>query len=78
MITTLNECINKSLKTKSSREHDCDITLHIDGVPYVTYTVSIANRDIMFYTDTAVITYDVDTYGDRSVAVLRDLKKDDE
>ena len=55
---------------------DCSINLRVDGVDYHAYGVSIAYRDLLFYTDKGTIQYLVDSYGDNHAAVLHNVELD--
>lgn len=57
---------------EESIEVDCSINLDIDDVEYNAYSVSVSNRDLLFYTEKGTIQYLVDSYGDRHTAVLHD------
>lgn len=67
-----NYFVDKAVKTKSSKEHDCNLTLEVDGKNVTAYSVNVANRDLLFFTDQGTVNYLVDTYGDKSSAVLHD------
>ena len=61
-----------------SIELDCSLTLHVDGIDFQAYTVSLANRDLLFYTDKGTVTYLIDLYHAGPIAVLHDWTLDDE
>lgn len=55
-----------------SIEVDCSINLDIDDVECNAYSVSIAYRDLLFYTNKGTIQYLIDSYGGNHTAVLHD------
>lgn len=66
-----------------SIELDCSLTItitnrHGDSIEMQAYTVSLANRDLLFYTDKGTATYLVDSINSRHIAVLYDWTLDDD
>lgn len=73
LYTNLKDLIDLAVNYEGeSIEVDCNITLEVDDVEYKAYSVSISNRDLLFYTDEGTIQYLVDSYGDNHTAVLYD------
>lgn len=77
---SFNDLVELSINhTGDSLELDCSLTLHVDGIDLQAYTVSLANRDLLFYTDKGTVTYLVDIYGDTAPrALLYDWSLDEE
>lgn len=61
---------------EESIEVDCSINLEVDGIEYKAYGVSLAYRDLLFYTDKGTIQYLIDSYSDNHTAVLYDYDLD--
>lgn len=77
LYTNLKDLIELAVNyDDESLEVDCNIDLEVDDVEYNAYSVSISNRDLLFYTDKGAIQYLVDSYGDRHTAVLYDCELD--
>lgn len=77
LYTNLNDLIDLVVDPNGDyAELDCSINLTVDGVDYHAHGVSIAYRDLLFYTDKGIIQYLVDSYGDRHTAVLHDWDLD--
>lgn len=77
MIKDLETCIKLSLKANESKEYTCNVDLVIEGNIWKAHTVTISHRDIMFYCNEGDVTYLVDSYGDKHLAVLHDWNNDD-
>ncbi len=69
--------IEKSLTEKNTKSLECDLTLAIDGIKYHAYEVSIAHRDLLFYTDKGTLNYVIDSYGDSHTAELYSIDSDE-
>ena len=66
MLTNLQEIIEKSVAyNEESQEFDCKITLKENGKTFKAYTVSIANCDLLFYTDKGCLNYLIDSIGSK-------------
>lgn len=84
MYTSLEDLVELSVNHDGdSIELDCGLTLsvtnrHGDSIEMQAYTVSLANRDLLFYTDKGTVTYLIDLYLDGPIAVLYDWTLDDE
>ncbi len=73
LYTNLKDLIDLAVNYEGeSIEVDCSINLEVDDVEYKAYSVSISNRDLLFYTEKGTIQYLVDSYGDNHTAVLYD------
>ena len=66
----------KSLTAKKSRSLECDVTLEADGEKFHAYEVSIANQDLLFFTDKGTLNYLVDNYGGDARAELFNVERD--
>lgn len=73
----LDYYIEKSLSEKNTRSLECDLTLRTDDTKYHAYEVSIAHRDLLFYTDKGTLNYVIDSYGDRHTAELYSIDSDE-
>lgn len=74
---SFNDLINLSLDHDGdSIELDCSLTLHVDGIDFHAYTVSLANRDLLFYCNEGTVTYMIDLYGDTARSELFDWTLD--
>lgn len=84
MYTSFDDLVSLSVNhTGDSIELDCSLTLsitnrHGDSLEMQAYTVSLANRDLLFYTDKGTVSYLIDVYPAGPVAVLHDWTLDDE
>ena len=76
-ITDMQDLINLSINwTGESEELDCDITLREENHTFKAHTVSVCNRDLLFYTDKGYFNYVVDSYGDNHIIELFDFEID--
>ena len=79
MFKSLKDCIEKSLTMRLGEEFDCDITLNEDDQNFKAYSVYIGCKELTFYTDKAVLNYDVNSMNSVDYfAVLNDIEMDDE
>lgn len=75
LYTDFNDLVELSVNHEDeSIEVDCNIEIGVDDVEYKAYSVSIANRDLLFYTDKGTIQYLIDSYGDNHTAVLYNVE----
>lgn len=75
-VRTMIELIQKAKgHNTESEEIDCDITLSVNGEYWKAYSVSVAYRDLLFYTDQGNVTYLIDSYGYDDYAVLHDWER---
>lgn len=54
------------------QEVSCDLILKVEDRELKAHSVSISNRDLLFFTESGTVTYLVDSYGDDHVAELFD------
>jgi len=73
---TLTDIIEASILADESEEYTCDIFLtnpqDPSFKPWESYSVSVSNRDLVFYCTEGIIQYLVDIYNGKPVAVLHD------
>lgn len=68
---TFKDFVHLSVSHKGENEyHACNIQLKHDGKTYKAHEVSVAHRDLLFFTDSDTLNFVVDSYGDRHVAEL--------
>lgn len=65
-----------SKNAAESHEMPCDISLCEDGEIFKAYTVSIAYRDLLFYTDKGTLAYDVNTIGSTDYVICLSIDAD--
>lgn len=63
---------------KGPEEISCDVPLKVEGHNLKAHSVSISQKDLMFYTKNGTVSYVVDTYGGEHVAELFDWDLSDE
>lgn len=74
---TFNQLIERAATTaKSTKSHEVNLTLTIDGEKFHAYEANICHREILFLTDKATIVYDVNTIGGRHSALLCSVERD--
>jgi hypothetical protein len=74
---SFNDFVLKAATTKRpTTAHECNISLEIEGENFRAYEVNIAPGELMFLTDSAVICYDVNTFGDRHSALLFSIERE--
>lgn len=73
---TFKDLVEKAVKANKSTEVSCNLKLSVDGETWVAYSVSIANRDLLFFCEQGTATYLIDSYGDRHTAELFDWNKE--
>lgn len=77
LYTSLNDLIDLVVDPNGDYDDlDCSIDLKVDNIEYKAYGVSLAYRDLLFYTDKGTIQYLVDSNGDRHTAVLHNVELD--
>ena len=79
MVKSFDDCVKAAATwDKENEEIDLNpnIILEVEGKKYKAYTVSICKCDLLFYCETATVTYDIDIYYGNPVAVLRDVIDD--
>jgi len=65
---TFQEIVKLSLDPKVDvNEHECSVTLNVNHIEVNAYAVSIAYRDILFFTDKGTVSFVVDSYGDKNL-----------
>jgi hypothetical protein len=75
-LNNLQDVIEKSINwIGENQELDCNITLNEEGQTFQAYTVSIAHRDLLFYTDKGVLNYLIDKFGDKYSLSLFSIEK---
>ena len=75
-IKTMLELIQKAKHHNAeSEELDCDITLSVNGEHWTAHSVSVAHRDLLFYTDQGTVTYLIDSYPHGDYAALYDYER---
>lgn len=75
-MNSLSDCIELSVKTKTTKEIDVDFSVNIQGETWKAYSTSVSNRDILLFTDKGTCTFLVDSYGNKNVAELFDWSND--
>ena len=76
-VKTMLELIQKAKGYNAeSEEIDCDITLSVNGEYWKACSVSVAHRELLFYTDQGAVTYLIDSYPHGDYAVLHDWDRD--
>lgn len=72
-----NYFVKKSVNwKKENKEFDCDITLKEDDKEFKAYTVSVSNRDLLFYADNGCLNYVIDLYDNKAIASLYSINND--
>lgn len=66
----------KSLTAKKSRSLECNLTLEVDGEKFRAYEVSIANQDLLFFTEKGTLNYVVDNYNGDARPELFNMVRD--
>lgn len=72
--------IDQVIDTATSRdinkfkEYDCKIALMEDDETFNAYSVSIDYREALFYTEKAVLTYDINKIGFNNSLVLNNIE----
>lgn len=64
------DIIRESINCQSTKEHDCELELNVNGETWDAYSVSISHKDLLFYCEQGIATYVVDSYGDKHIAEL--------
>ena len=73
---SLAECAEYSLTHSGEcKSFDCNFTIKEDGVSYEVYEVSIANCDLLFYSEKGTLNYVIDNYGGKAVPELFNINK---
>jgi len=74
---TFKQLVDYSVRYKGpTKELDCNIELKVDGKTFNAYSVSVSNRDLLFYCDNCSITYLVDNISGNDLAVLHEIIED--
>ena len=76
--TTLKECVDAAVGEKYRGEYDCKLILGEDDQKFEAYTVHIGTRELLFYCKNAILTYFVDSYGDRNTVECQSIELDKE
>lgn len=78
--TDFEEIVDFSVKyTKENEEFSVEnVELVIEGKKFYPYTVSICNRDLLFYCEQGTINFVVDSYGDDHMAEAFDWDLDED
>ncbi len=71
MRNSFNDLILLAVKGKN-KTLEVNIPLEIDGKTWRAYEVSISYRDLLFTCEEGIVTYLVDSYGERHTAELYD------
>jgi hypothetical protein len=74
----IEDIIELSLTAKHSKSYPCSLVLNEDGEKFRAYEVSIANRDLLFFTDKGTLNYLVDSFGDQTSIELFNMERDDD
>jgi len=74
-ITDINDLIELSLTADESLSVEVDFSVFVDDKEYIVYDCSVANRDIMLYTEQGCLTYLVDSYGDEHTIELFNIEE---
>ena len=60
------------------KSYNVSMILEVDGEQWHAYGAEVSYREIMFYCKEGVASYDVNTIGNKTTAVLLDWEKDGE
>ena len=75
---TLNKLVEMSVTIQDPLNVVCEIPLNIEGETWLAYECDVSYRDLLFHCDKGVVTYLVDSYGDKHIAVLHDWESDND
>lgn len=73
MLTNINDIISLATETPISEEFDCRIILRVEGKEYPCYSVYISPGELSFYSDSAVLNYDINRIGFEYSLVLNEI-----
>lgn len=63
---------------KNAKTFDCNFNIEVEEKTFRTHSVSICNRDLLFFTDKGTLNYVVDTIGFNDYAELFSIDGDEE
>lgn len=75
---SFSELVDLSIIAKDITEHECEIELLVAGGKMQAYSCNVAYRDLLFFCDKGTVSYDINTIGDRTSALLVDWQFDSE
>lgn len=70
------KCIELAAKTDETNEYDVSFKVDVNGESWDAYSASIANRDILLFTNKGTCTFLVDTYGNKNTCELFDWSEE--
>ena len=63
---------------KNDKTFDCNFNIEAEGKTFKAHSVSICNRDLLFFTDKGALNFVVDTIGFNNYAELISIDSDEE
>lgn len=77
LITDINDLIELSINDHNQYNSDipCKFIIYEDNAEYEVYNATIAYRDILLYSNKAVLNYVVDSYGDNHTIELFNIEE---
>jgi hypothetical protein len=76
VVTDIDDLIGLSLcDIIPNNELPCDFIIYEEGQEHKVYAASVAHRDILLYSETGVLNYMVDSYGDNHTIELMSIEE---
>jgi hypothetical protein len=78
MITSLKNCVEKSLKAKTNKELNASFSVDVNGETWNCYTVAVSFREFSLYCEQGCASFVVDSYGAKNTCELVDWENNED